>query len=109
MPGGSKRQRPLNPGPVDGIHQERKQRDFSRQNLVSRRGDRLTPANRTAAGSRKAISFFKNEPASSTLSGIHAQFFGVGGFGNMLEMVEDFSLPDPKELRNLPQIQGIPV
>ena len=81
---------------MDRIQQERKRRGFSGQNLVSRRGDRLTPANRAAAGGRKAVSLFKNETASSTLSGIHAEFFGVSGFGNMLEVVEDFALPDAK-------------
>jgi hypothetical protein len=75
--------------------------------LVPRRGDGLTLADRAAARSTQAIPFFKNETASFALSWLHAKFLRVSRFGNMLEMVENLSLPDPEQLGDLPQIEGV--
>ena len=73
--------------------------------LVPGGGDRLALAERAAAGSTEAISFFKKKSASFALSRLHAQFLRVNRFGNMLEMVENLALPDPEQLGNVAQIQ----
>jgi hypothetical protein len=66
------------------------------RDLIARGSDRLAPANRTSAGSTQTVSFFKNETASFAPSGIHPKFLGTNRFSNMLKMIEDFSLADPK-------------
>ncbi|MFH1757392.1 MAG: hypothetical protein ABH969_05030 [Pseudomonadota bacterium] len=73
--------------------------------LVAGRGDGLTLANRAAAGSIQAIPFFKYEATSFALSRLHAKFFRMGRFGNMLEVVKNLALPDPEQLGDFPQIE----
>ena len=58
--------------------------------LVPRRGDGVTLAERAAAGGIQALPFFKSKTASFALSRLHAESLGMGGSGNVLQVVEDF-------------------
>jgi len=75
--------------------------------LVPGRGDGLTLADRAPTGSTQAIPFFKYEPASFALSWLHAKFLRVSRFGNMAEVVKNLALPDPEQLGDLPQVEGV--
>jgi len=55
----------------------------------------------TASWSIQPSSFLEGKPTLFTRGRFHDKAFRMGGLGNMLKMIKDFSFFNPEQFRNL--------
>jgi hypothetical protein len=61
----------------------------------------------TASRSIQSSSFLERKPTLFTRGRFRGKAFSMGGLGNMLKMIKDFSFFNPEQFRNLLQIKTL--